>query len=244
MTKKKYGDRIRNAVVTGWSSKLFKLCYESLRLPCVWSFDKASWRTADIYCQGKCAQKGCGARIKTYLPHSTNDLQIIVENYKSRTQHEPNLKRRLLPRDKEVLREKLCGKSAFAVRNELAALLQDKNLPERPDIPTSNAMRLIRSRDRCGDVRNQFDALSELKNIHIDTIHKIGYDPFYAIFDTPAQSEYYARERLRGRAIISVDASGVGVSSPTSNPKCIFMYIICVHGNNLVLLIVVITSNA
>lgn len=66
----------------------------------------------------------------------------------------------------------------------------------------------------------------------MNCIHKIGYDPFFVIYEAPTQSEYYAKERVNGRTIISVDATGPGVKSPTSNPKCIFLYAISVHGKS------------
>lgn len=230
--KKQYGTRVRNAVVAGWSGKLFKLIWETVHLPCVWSFDRASWRTADILCQGKCAQTRCKAAIEAILPHRTNNMQITIENYKPSVFHDPKNKRRLQPEQKEELKKQLRGKTAFALRNELAGTMQNENLPERPDLPNLNTLHLIKSRDQCSDGRNAFEALDELKNIHVNCIHKIGYDPFFVIYETPAQTEYYAKERIKRRTIISVDASGPGVKSPTSNPKCIFLYVIVAHGNS------------
>lgn len=210
---------------------MFKLLWDNFHLPCVWSFDRASWRKSDIICQGSCAQKECKATLEAILPHQTNNLQITIEKFKSSVVHDPNKKRRLQPKEKEKLKVLLRGKSAFALRNELAGAMQNENLPERADLPTLNALRLIKSRDQCFEKTNVFEALNELKNIHVNCIHKIGYDPFFVIYETPAQSECYAKERLNGRTVISVDATGPGVKSPTSNPKCIFLYVICVHGN-------------
>lgn len=229
--KKQYGDRIRNAVAEGWTGKLFKICYEKLNLPCVWSFDRASWRKNDIICKGNCSQKECKATIEATLPHRTNNLELIIEKYKSSVVHDPKNKRRLQWEEKEKLTEMLRGKSALALRNELARTMQNEKLTERADIPTLNAMNLYKSRDQCFIGLNVFEALDELKNVHVNCIHKIGYDPFFVIYETPAQSEYYAKERVNGRSIISVDATGPGVKSPTSNPKCIYLYIVCVHGN-------------
>lgn len=126
----------------------------------------------------------------------------------------------------------LRGKSAFALRNDLAKTLQNAGESERPDLPTLNALALIKGRYQCSEQRNAFEALDELKNVHVNCIHKIGYDPFFVIYETPAQSEYYAKERTNGRTIISVDATGPGVKSPTSNPKCIYLYVIMVYGNS------------
>lgn len=218
--------------MTGWTAKLFKLCYENLHLPCVWSFHRANWRQNDIICQGNCSQNRCNATIQSILPHRTNSLEITIENYKSTVGHDAKKKRRLLPDEIEELKENLRGKSALALRNAMAASMQDKNLPERPDIPTLNSMHLIKSRDQCSAGLNAFEELDELKNIHVNSIHKIGYDPFFVIYETPAQSEYYAKDRLKGRTVVSIDATGPGVKSPTSNPKCIYLYAIVLQGNS------------
>lgn len=140
-------------------------------------------------------------------------------NYESSVFHDPKKKRRLQPEQKEELKKQLRGKSAFALRNELAGAMQNENSPERADLPNLNTLHLIKSRDQCSEGRNAFEALDELKNVHVNSIHKIGYDPFFVIYETPTQTEYYAKERLKRRTIISVDASGPGVKSPTSNPK-------------------------
>lgn len=113
----------------------------------------------------------------------------------------------------------------------MARTMQDEKLPERADIPTINAMNLIKSRDQCFTGLNVFEALDGLKNIHLNCIHKIGYDPFFVIYETPAQSEYYAKDKVKGRSIISVDATGPGIKSPTSNTQHIGLYIVSVHGN-------------
>lgn len=140
------------------------------------------------------------------------------------------MKRRLLPGERQELAEKLRGKSAFALRNEMAAALQSENLPERADLPSLNALNLIKSRNQCPE-QNVFEALDALKDVHVNCIHKIGYDPFFVIYETPAQTEYYAKEKQRRRRIISIDATGPGLRSPTSNPKSIFLYNICAQGN-------------
>lgn len=137
----------------------------------------------------------------------------------------------MLPNEKEKLRGMLHGKSAYALRNELAASMQDENYPERADLATLNALSLIKSRDLCSEQQNAFEALDEMERMHVNCIHKIGYDPFFVIYETPAQSEYYAKERLNGRTIISVDATGPGLRSPNSNPKCIYLYIVMLHGH-------------
>lgn len=227
---KQYGDRKRKAVLPGWSSKLFALCYENFHLPCVWSFCRASWRKKDIICQGKCTQKGCEANIQASLPHRSNNLHITIKDFDQKIPHDPKKKRRVLPNETKALAENLRGKSAYAFRNEMAATMQDENLPERADLPTMNTYRIIKCRDQYPEERNVFDALNTLKQIHVNCIHKIGYDPFYVMYESPAQTAYYAKERQRGRTIISIDATGPGVISPTSNPKCIFLYLLGVHG--------------
>lgn len=202
-------------------------------MPCPWSFNKAAWRVADIICTGKCPEKGCDARIQAVLAHRTSNLQITVENFKSTVPHNPLKKRRIKGEAKDNILEILSDKSAFQARNELARKMQDPNLPERPDIPSSNTMRVMKHHQQISQGSNAFEALDILKNVHVNCIHKIGYDPFFVFYETPSQSEYYAKERLKSRSIISIDATGVGVKSPTSNPKCIFLYNIVMHGNYL-----------
>lgn len=180
---KQYGDRKRKVVLPGWSSKLFTLCYENFHLPCVWSFSRASWRKKDIICKSKCSQKGCEACIEATLPHRSINLHIKIEKYESEIPHDPKKKRRLLPNETKELAEILRGRSAFELNNEMAASMQDENFPERADLPSLNAYRVIKYRSQYPEEKDAFKALDSLKEIHVNCIHKIGYDPFYVIYE-------------------------------------------------------------
>lgn len=63
-------------------------------------------------------------------------------------------------------------------------------------------------------------------------IQEIGLDPFYVFFCTDLQSRWYNTEFTRNRAVIAIDATGMGFRKlKSSNPKPTLLYTICARGN-------------
>lgn len=107
---------MRNVVVEGWTGKLFKLLWDNLHLPCIWSFSRAAWRKTNIVCQGKCAQKECKATVEVALPHRTNNLLISIGKFESSVMHDPKKKRRLQQNEKGRVKDHVARQIVLCVK--------------------------------------------------------------------------------------------------------------------------------
>lgn len=197
------------------------------------AFRRIKHRLADILVTGGyCRQNGCGIAIEAKLPHNGQLLRVSITNFNPKIWHNAELKRRLLPNERIALAEKLKHKSAYALISELA----DENVKDGEvvpaHIPNKNQLRLIKSRMQCSEVTNPVIALHEMQKVHINCIQQIGYVPFLVYYSTPSQRAFYKKEvEYHRKSIISVDATGVGVISPTEDGKAVFLYVVCVQGN-------------
>lgn len=138
----------------------------------------------------------------------------------------------MLSNEKSKMAAKLQQKTAYALQSEIAdEILTDENCVAA-HLPSLNALRLINSRSQCsGNEPNAVVSLYESRKIHIDCIQKIDYFPFGVSYSTPSQRAWYKKEfEYNKRSTISIDASGVGVRSPTDFKKCIYLYIIIAQG--------------
>lgn len=138
----------------------------------------------------------------------------------------------MLPSEKLKMAGKLQQKTAYALQSEIAnEILTDEHCVAA-HLPSLNALRLINSRRQCPENEpNAVVSLYELRKIHIDCIQKIDYFPFGVSYSTPSQRAWYKKEfGYKKRSTISVDASGVGIRSPTEFRKCIYLYIITAQG--------------
>lgn len=171
--------------------------------------------------------------VRLTMPHRTDSLHIRIMNYKPLFPHDPKKKRRLLPAEKDDLKRLLRGKSAYAARSQLADAIVVDGLPVPAHMPTLNTLRKAKSSDQCPENRDVFDGLHDLFSIHVDCVQNIGNTPFYVFYTSPSQIEWYAKEKSANkRSIISIDATGVGMKSPTTFKKYIFLYVICAHGES------------
>lgn len=217
----------------GWTSKLNLEIWNKLHLSCCLAFRRVKYRKDYIETtDGYCRQSNCRIKITSRLPHYTNKLTVTIENYKPNIFHDESLKRRVLPTDKKILLDKLKGRSAYAVRSELAddALTEESCIAAH--IPSLNALRVLKCKDQCpGDEQNAVLSLYELRAKHLNCIQRIDLHPFATQFSTPAQQSWYKKEfAKRDRSIISIDATGVGLDPPLKLKKCIYLYIICAQG--------------
>lgn len=226
------GSNGRMTVKPGWTSKLNLFVWEKLHLPCCFSFIRSRYRTEDIFVEGKCTHYQCKAQINTYLRHGSKQIRLVIKKYKVGTFHDPKKKRRTLPDEKKVLVENLKSKSAYALRNELADQAMSADDPDPSHVPTAGALRVMRSKAQCQSSGNTILALHELKKRFVNCIQNIALDPFYAFFSSETQRRWYKLETEynKRRAVISIDATGLGLRPPMDNKKYIFLYVICAHG--------------
>lgn len=223
----------RKVIKEGWTCKLDDVIQKKMHLPCCFAFKRIKYRAEDICTSdGYCRQKNCSIKITSTLPHRSNKLTVCIENYQPKVVHETIFTRKILSGEKEILLKKLEGKSAYALRSELAdeVLTEEHCNPGR--VPTLNALRVMKSRNQTfGNDQNAVLRLYELQNVHINCIQKIDLFPFAVHYSTPSQQSWYKNEFSgKKRSTISIDASGFGLTSPTGFKKYIFLYIICAHG--------------
>lgn len=220
-------------VKEGWTYKLRKAIRNNLDLPCSIAFRRAKYRAEEIRISGGyCRQNKCTLQISSSLPHSSNQLTIVLENYNREVIHDTRFQEKIAPEQKAEIERKLQGRSAYAVRSELAdEILTDGN--SNPGlVPTSNALRVLKCKSQTiAHKQTAVLSLYDLRSKHLNCIQKIDLYPFAAQYSTPAQVSWYKNEfRGKKRSTVSIDATGVGLVSPTDLKKYIFLYVICAHG--------------
>lgn len=223
----------RKIVGEGWTSKLYLIIWKKLHLPCCLAFRRVKYRAEDIHTSGGyCRQKNCSIKVSSTLSHHSNKLTVTIEGYQPNIFHEI-IKRRNLPGDKQELLEKLKGKSAYAVQSELAKELLIEEHGSSAQVPTLNAMRVIKCKSHCpNEKQNAVNALYELRNVHLNSIQRIELYPFATHYSTPSQKSWYRNEFRKNRSTISIDASGVGIESPTDYKKYTLLYVGTAHGES------------
>lgn len=224
----------KKAIKPGWSSKINLLIWNQLHLPCCLSFRRIKYRSEDIRTtDGYCRQ--CSISISTILPNHSNNLSVLIENYTPNFYHDDKLKRKVLPTERKALVEKLKQKTAYALQSELAdeAMREGDCVP--PHLPSANALRILNCRSQCPEIKqNAVIALYELQKIYVGCIQRLDFIPFAAFYSTPSQRAWYKNEYHYKRSIISIDATGLGLESPTDFNKCIYLYSICAQGEYFV----------
>lgn len=222
----------RTTVKPGWTSKLVEFIWDRLHMACCFSFNRVRWRVHDIIAHGYCSQPACDTKIVVVHHHDSVALEVTLQGYKPNTFHDPDKKRRLLSVDKKPLAEKLKYRSAIAVRNELLDKAMDiSDCPEPAHVQGLNATRIIKCKENLdGRTGDAIQSLYDMKDRFVNSIHNIGLDPFHVMLETADQRTWYKRETERTRAIISIDATGVGLRSPNKNKTYIFLYLISAHG--------------
>lgn len=217
----------------GWSYKMRNAIRNNVDLPCCIAFRRAKYRAAEIRVSGGyCREKKCTIQISCSLPHSSNQMTIDLENYNTEVIHDTIYPERIAHEQKKEIERKLQGKSAYAIRSELAdeILTEENNNPG--SVPTLNALRVIKCKSQnIADKQNAVLSLYDLRSKHPNCIQRIDLYPFATQYSTPAQVSWYQNEfRGKKRSTISIDATGPGLVSPTNLKKYIFLYAICAHG--------------
>lgn len=210
-----------------------KAIRDKVDLPCTIAFRRAKYRSDEIRVSGGyCREKKCTIEVSSSLPHSSNQLSIVFENYNKEIIHDTKFQEQIAPELKEKIKRKLQGRTAFAVQTELAdEIIKDEN--SHPGIvPTLNAISVIKCKSQTdSNKQNAVLSLYDLQSKHPNCIQRIDLYPFATQYSTPAQVSWYKNEfRGKKRSTISIDATGVGLVSPTDLKKYIFLYVICAHG--------------
>lgn len=161
-------------------------------------------------------------------------MTVSISNYNPKIWHNAKTKRRILPNERVDLAEKLKQGTAYVLKSELADEILKSEQLTASHLPNLNQLRLIKSRSACPEPgKNAIVSLYESKKIYVDCIQKIDYSPFTVYYSAPGQRAYYKKEtEYHRKAIISLDATGLGLKSPTNDNKYILLYIICVQGRN------------
>lgn len=220
-------------VKDGWTDKLNSAIQKELHLPCVLAFRRVRVRSNDIAMSGGyCREKLCAIKISSSLPHNSTLLTITIEGFDPNVIHNVH-PRRIAKDERPILLEKLKGQSAYAVRSEIAnAMLTDEN--SNPNkLPTNNALRVMKSKEQIPNVaQNAVISMYDLLKVHPNCIQRIELLPFATHYSLPSQISWYRVEFSgKTRSVISVDATGLGLVSPTDLRKHIFLYVICAQGN-------------
>lgn len=228
----KKSDDNRINVEAGRADIIHRLVWKETKIPCVWSFKRARYRKNDILCTAQCSIKSCAATLTGIYPHESNKLEISIKNFNINSYHSPSKKRKVTKHNKALMRLKLKDSSAYYVRSKLADSLMDAGDIEPPHLPSANAMRVIKSKAKSEKMleKNQILSLMSINKQFPDSVQKIGVDPLFVFYSTPLQRLWYKAETFRKRAVISIDATGLGLQPFTDDKKPIFMYLITCQG--------------
>lgn len=141
---------------------------------------------------------------------TANNLRFTISGRDQEFLHDPKKKRRILHVDQPEYIKMLDGKSAHRVYAQLLDKLMSDGDPEPSVAPGPNQLRLTKANAEGLRTVNTFESLSNLQRDNPKAIHSIGYDPFFIIYNTHLQIEYFIGEILRGKTSISADATGLG----------------------------------
>lgn len=193
-----FTNRTRKLLLPGWTGELSILLWK----------EKKIVRAFDIFCSGICSE--CKAKIQCEA--TPRSLRFHIKNFNPDFVHNPNKKRRVLNTEMSQLQAKLDGKSVKRVRAGVANDLMGFGDPDPPVLANASAMRKAKSRIDCPET-DPFTAMKFLQIKYPKTIHSIGYDPFFVIYNTPFQQALYKGEVMRTKRItISIDSTGLGNS--------------------------------
>lgn len=177
---KKQGGKNRLKAATGWGWTLRNLIWKNFKSQCCWTFRSADPKTSgDIICRGGC--KTCKAKIQIVFTVGAAAL-VEITNYDASVAHQGK-KCRLTGAGKRHYSNLLENAYAHTVHISEANRLMEKGDPIPAHLPTTNAMRIIKSRDNAIHGRTTTDvlhALVELKFISKPSvIGDISIHPFY-----------------------------------------------------------------
>lgn len=144
-------------------------------------------------------------------------------------------KRRLRFENRQQAAELLKTDPAYAVRSQIADKLMKEDDVVPGHLSTANTYRKVRAETQKKDLPHEHPVLSiqlmKKSSEFSGCIGRIGLDPFFVIYATHLQTEWYFAEFRGRRCIISVDATGLGLLSPnTIANRAVFLYTAVAHG--------------
>lgn len=123
--------------------------------------------------------------------------------------------------------------AAYVVRGKLADQKMKPGDPEPAHLPTANAMRILKHKNSVQNLstNNRHPAynLVAMRDMFVGAIENVGFDPFFVFYSTQLQNAWYNAEFNRRRSVITIDATGLGLTIP-GNKTYIFLYTICAKG--------------
>lgn len=135
--------------------------------------------------------------------------------------------------------ELLKSDTAFAVRSQIADALMEENDVVPGHLASMNAYRKIRSESQRNELLDDHPVISiqmmKKNSKFAADIGRVGLDPFYVFHSTRLQAKWYFAEFRRKRSIVSIDATGLELSSPnTAEKRHVFLYSVVAHGTKYV----------
>lgn len=238
------GNKVRNKVKPNWSPLLNHRVWNEFKADCVWSFKRADVISNEVRAVGHCSFDGCNATIKVHTMENLMKMKVNIDDFD--VLHDGK-KRRVFGAQKAEINKMLKEASAAKVHRKLVKSTMEPGDVEPPHLPTKNALRIRKHRNRIVDGQNDvYKALSSMADRkYKKIIHYIGYKPFYVIYSSPLQRKWYRTQTVDNRRIISLDATGLLVIPPEgsriSNAKTvksngqtkyqtIFLYAIILRG--------------
>lgn len=197
----------------------------------MWSFKRANFRKSNVISQAKCKVPNCAANVIAISDLGAKTVDVRITNYSESVLHDPTRKRKVMGSEKNIFESLLESKSAYMVRSKVADVEMEPGDPEPAHLPSSNALRIMKHRQKAQNLSTVHPALSlsELQRTYVNCIQEIGFNRFFVFYSTPLQRTWYKGETCRRKSIISIDATGLGLSVPT-NKTYIFLYVITAHG--------------
>ena len=202
-----------------WTTIISKKFYDATHLPCRIIFKRAKVHpNSDIFIRifGKCST--CKSCFKAVLNHQPNEFKqaSFKCTYKGKFLMCQNTgKRPMTGETKKSAISAICEKnmSASAYRNEQAHMFMQFGEPEPVHLPTSNALRILKHREKKKKSEHENPIVSINIIMHDASyngaIKALGYDPFYSIYWHPSQLHVYmayCKKNIISK--LSIDATG------------------------------------
>lgn len=226
-----------------WTPIIAENFYLHTKLTCCLSFKRAKiYESGECYAISKATCSDCGSRLSVTIenePKENSKVLLLCTYIGEYLNCHTNMKRRQIGRirDMSVAALKYTNVTANEFRKEQARLRMNFNDKEPSDLPSSNALRVLKSRV-IAESRSFKDPISSIHamryaNTDGKAIRAIGLDPFYVFYWLPTQIYVFREYAKSPESKISIDATG-GVVKKIKRPQgnkssTIFLYEVTVH---------------
>lgn len=224
---------IKNAP-PNWTSILMEILWEvveRIRL-CPYSFRNHQYIQDDFVAKGNCVE--CGGYVLVRTIQNGSLLEIFLQDGDSNVIHRK--KRKLdgtIKNEVEALLEK--NESSYNIRNSLGNNYITLNNEKPPFLPESKQIANLKYRKNLSQSFD-VDPLESLRKMkysseYKNSIHFIGYDPFFTIYWHPYQKLWYEQYCKHEDTVITFDSTGSVVLPPKlpidDTGKHVFLFNIC-----------------